>query len=100
MNTLDAVFFDIGGTLGDFNPATGVFQPFPDSSKLLQEIGQGLGLRIGIISTIGPFTKDAVWSLLENGGLAVHIDRTGFVSEDDTYDRYLAVPQVYHPIDE
>jgi HAD superfamily hydrolase (TIGR01509 family) len=50
---------------------------------LLQKIGQELGLRIGIISTIGAFTNDVVWSMLENAGLTDHIDRTGFVSEHD-----------------
>ena len=33
---IDMVFFDIGGTLGERHPTTGLFKPFPSSAGLLK----------------------------------------------------------------
>ena len=48
------VFFDIGGTLGERNPANGNFVAFPSSVGLLKAMRDELGVRVGIITTLGP----------------------------------------------
>ena len=83
MNEIDVVFFDIGNTLGQFNPETGVFQGFPDSVGILTGIRQQLGVRIGIITTLGSMANSEAMILLEMAGLADHIDRELLISEHD-----------------
>lgn len=81
---IEFVFFDIGGTLGNRNPSTGVFVPFPSSAKLLGTLRDQMGLRIGIITTLGDqLTNNDALAMLQNAGLKKFIDPAGFVSDHD-----------------
>ncbi len=80
---IDIVFFDIGGTLGDRNSTTGKFTAFPSSAGLLQSMHQ-LGLRVGIITTLGAQLTDAqALDMLKQAGLSQFLDPVGFVSDHD-----------------
>ena len=80
---LDFVFFDIGGTLGERNASTGEFTPFPDSSTLLKEMRDTLGLRVGIITSLGTLSNSDGLAILQKANLAKFLDPKGFVSEHD-----------------
>jgi FMN phosphatase YigB (HAD superfamily) len=81
---IEVVFFDIGGTLGERDRATGTFLPYPSSAGLLQAMRQIVGLRVGIITTLGPdLTNADGLALLQNAGLALFLDPQGFVSDHD-----------------
>lgn len=84
LREIDFVFFDIGGTLGERNAADGNFVPFPSSAGLLKAMRDQLGLRVGIITTLGTqLTNAAGLALLENAGLDQFIDPIGFISDHD-----------------
>jgi FMN phosphatase YigB (HAD superfamily) len=81
-NQIDFVFFDIGGTLGDRN-AAGKFVAFASSAGLLQSMRQ-IGLRIGIITTLGTqLTNAQALEMLKQAGLDQFLDPDGFVSDHD-----------------
>jgi FMN phosphatase YigB (HAD superfamily) len=79
---IDFVFFDIGGTLGERNATTGDFVPFPTSAGLMQSM-RDLGLRVGIITTLGTLTNADGLALLKKAGLKTFLDPAGFISEHD-----------------
>lgn len=80
---IDIVFFDIGGTLGDRN-AAGKLIPFPSSVGLLKAMREQLGLRVGIITTLGEGLSNAAGlALLREAGLDRFIDPRGFISDHD-----------------
>lgn len=89
------VFFDIGGTLGDRDPATGNLIPFPTSAKLLAAVRDAIGLRIGVITTLGPLSNAQGHALLEQAGLAGFLDPQGFVSEHDVREVAKPHPAIY-----
>jgi FMN phosphatase YigB (HAD superfamily) len=79
---IDFVFFDIGWTLGE-RDAAGKFTPFPSSAGLLRAMREAVGLRVGIITTLGGQLTDAeALKLLEGAGLRKFLDPDGFVSDD------------------
>jgi FMN phosphatase YigB (HAD superfamily) len=79
---IDFVFFDIGGTLGE-RDASGKFKPFPSSAGLLKAMREGVGLRVGIITTLGGQLTDAeALKMLEGAGLKQFLDPDGFVSDN------------------
>jgi FMN phosphatase YigB (HAD superfamily) len=81
---IEAVFFDIGGTLGETDPATLAFQPYPSSAELLRALRDDLGLRVGIITTLGDRLSSAeAIGLLRKAGLYAFIDPNAFVSDHD-----------------
>jgi len=80
------VFFDIGGTLGERNQTTGKLQLFPSSLPMLTAIRDLMGLRIGIITTLGPLNNDQGRALLAQAGVAPFLDPHGFVSEHDVHE--------------
>jgi hypothetical protein len=83
VGAVDIVFFDIGGTLGTAT-RTGL-APFPSSVTLLRQLHEVVGLRIGIITTLGTsFTNAQAMTMLQQAGLAQFIDPHGFVSDHDT----------------
>jgi len=84
MGEIDVVFFDIGDTLGAVNPATGIFEPFSDSARLLAGVQQKFGIRNGIITTLGHMTNLEAYSMLETAGLTDHLDRKLLISEHDS----------------
>jgi FMN phosphatase YigB (HAD superfamily) len=79
---IDFVFFDIGGTLGERKP-TGEFTPFSSSPGLLKAMRDQLGLRVGIITTLGTLTNAQGLALLKTAGLDQFLAPTGFISEHD-----------------
>jgi FMN phosphatase YigB (HAD superfamily) len=79
---IDFVFFDIGGTLGERNSA-GAFVSFPSSAGLLKSMRQ-IGLRVGIITTLGSqLTNTEALQMLTQAGLSQFLDPAGFVSDHD-----------------
>jgi beta-phosphoglucomutase-like phosphatase (HAD superfamily) len=81
---IDFVFFDIGGTLGDRDQSSGKLIPFPSSARMLRALREQVGLRIGIITTLGPGLEnhDGL-ALLREAGLDGFLDPEGFVSDHD-----------------
>ena len=92
---LRAVFIDIGGTLGDRDPKTGRFTVYPSSAQLLRSFRDELGLRIGVITTLGTVTNVQARELLEEAGLAQYVDKAGLVSEHDTGGIAKPDPRIY-----
>ena len=83
MRGIDVVFFDIGGTLAAAS-ADGL-TPFPGSVDLLRDLRDVVGLRIGVITTLGnQFTNAEALAMLKEAGLATFLDPHGFVSDHDT----------------
>jgi FMN phosphatase YigB (HAD superfamily) len=80
---IDIFLFDIGGTLG-LAGANGL-TPFPGSAELLRDLRDIVGLRVGIITTLGTqLTNADAMAMLQQAGLAPFIDPQGFVSDHDT----------------
>src|SRR5437763_1223262 len=80
---IDFVFFDIGGTLGDRDPHSGDLVPFPSTMPMLTSMRDVLGMRIGVITTLGTLTRADGLQLLRKSGLEPFIDPNGFISEHD-----------------
>jgi FMN phosphatase YigB (HAD superfamily) len=80
---LEFVFFDIGGTLAEFDQSANKLVPFPSSVGLLKAM-KDLGVRIGIITTLGTqLTKQQGLDLLHQAGLDNLVDPLGFISDKD-----------------
>jgi FMN phosphatase YigB (HAD superfamily) len=78
---IDFVFFDIGGTLGEKTAA--IFKAFPSSAGLLRAMRENVGLRVGIITTLGGQMSDAeALEMLRDAGLEKFLDPKGFVSDN------------------
>lgn len=81
---IDAIFFDIGGTLGEYEAETKKLVPYASSLGLLQALRDRVGLRVGVITTLGPdFTDADGLALLHGAGLDSFLDPQGFVSDHD-----------------
>jgi FMN phosphatase YigB (HAD superfamily) len=94
VNSVEYVFFDIGGTLGNRDSA-GDFSVFPSSKKLLNSLGNTVGVRIGVSTTLGDLTEPQERNLLVQAGLAGLLDPQGFTSEHSTGDVAKPDPGVY-----
>ena len=92
---IEFAFFDIGGTLGERDPANGKLIPFASSKKLLKTIREIVGLRIGIITSLGSLSNVQGRALVEQAGLASFLDPQGFVSEHDTNGVAKPDPTIY-----
>jgi FMN phosphatase YigB (HAD superfamily) len=80
---IEFAFFDIGGTLAEFNQSANKLVPFPSSIGLLKAM-KNLGLRVGIITTLGAhLTKQQGLDLLRDADLDSFIDPLGFISDKD-----------------
>lgn len=80
---IEFVFFDIGGTLAEFDQPANKLVPFPSSVGLLKAM-KDLGLRVGIITTLGTqLTNQQGLDLLHKAGLDGFLDPLGFVSDKD-----------------
>jgi FMN phosphatase YigB (HAD superfamily) len=78
--TLSAVFFDIGGTLGDRDPS-GRLVPFDDSVALLRAMRDTLGLKVGVITNLpASMSDDQLRQLLTDAGLLPFLDPRGVVT--------------------
>jgi len=93
--SLEFVFFDIGGTLGEPDSATGQLIPFASSRKLLKSVRDVFGLRVGVITSLGPLSNAQGRVLLEQAGLAAFLDPQGFVSEHDNNEIAKPDPAIY-----
>lgn len=94
MSAITWIFFDIGGTLGERDPATGRLVPYPSTKPFLVALRQ-LGLRLGVITTLGPLTNAQGKALLQQAGLAEFIGPVGFISEHDVNGTAKPDPGIY-----
>jgi len=92
---LEFAFFDIGGTLGERDPVTGKLIPFASSKRLLKAVREIVGLRIGVITSLGSLGDAQGRALLEQAGLASFLDPQGFVSEHDANEVTKPDPAIY-----
>lgn len=93
---IDCVFFDIGGTLGERNAATGEFRAYPSSAPLLRAMRERLGLRVGVITTLGAdLDDDDGWALLRGAGLDAYLERVIFVSDHNDVGVSKPDPAIY-----
>jgi FMN phosphatase YigB (HAD superfamily) len=92
---LQAVFLDIGGTLGERDATTGTFVAYPSSAALLRSLRDVMRLRIGIITTLGPLSNPQGIEILQNASLLQFIDGSGFVSEHDNDGIAKPDPSIY-----
>lgn len=92
---LKAVFVDIGGTLGERDPATGRLVPYPSSADMLRSFRDVLRLRVGVITTLGPLSNAQALQLLEQADLRQYIDADALVSEHDTQGIAKPDPRIY-----
>jgi FMN phosphatase YigB (HAD superfamily) len=88
------VFFDIGGTLGDRDQATGKLVPFPSTAKMMAGVRE-MGLPMGVITTLGSLTNAEGLELLDHAGLKGFLSPNGFVSEHDVHERGKPFPEIY-----
>jgi len=82
MGKIDCVFCDIGGTLGNYDPVANKLVVFPSTVPLL-EVMRSLGLRLGVITTLGALTNTQGRELLDAAGLLTYFDAAAFISEHD-----------------
>lgn len=83
-NEIEFVFFDIGGTLGERNSSNGNFEGFSSSVGLLKAMRNDLGMRVGIITTLGAqLSNSDGLALLEKAHLDQFLDSDGFISDHD-----------------
>ena len=80
---IEMIFFDIGGTLGERDNATGQLVPFPSTHTLLTAIRDKIKVKMGIITTLGSLSNKQGRDLVARSGLAEFFDPLGFVSEHD-----------------
>jgi FMN phosphatase YigB (HAD superfamily) len=93
--SLEMIFFDIGGTLGEWNQATQKLVPFASTPTLLTAIRDDMKIRMGIITTLGVLSNIQGLDILTQAGLAAFFDPDGFVSEHDVSDQGKPKPAIY-----
>ena len=89
------IFFDIGGTLGERDSATGKLVAYPSTPDLLTRMRDVLKLRMGIITTLGTLSNNQGLRLLADAGLSEFFDEAGFVSEHDVNGQGKPSPVIY-----
>jgi HAD superfamily hydrolase (TIGR01509 family) len=77
-----AVFFDIGRTLGELDPA-GKLVLYPDTKLLVAALTETLHLRAGIITNAGSMKAAEVAALLAPTGLAERFELARIVTSAD-----------------
>ena len=92
---IEILFFDIGGTLGEWNQAAGKLIPYPGTTRLLRAVREEMGARIGIITTLGSLGNAQGRDILGQAGLAGFLDPTAFVSEHDVNGAGKPRPEIY-----
>ena len=93
-NSLRAVFFDIGDTLLRRDPTTDAWVPVPGIATVLRDARDLLGLKIGVITTLGTLSNDDARALLDDAGLWSFITANGLISEHDA-DAAKPAPEIY-----
>jgi FMN phosphatase YigB (HAD superfamily) len=94
LKPIEFVFFDIGGTLGERNSA-GDFAAFSSTRRLLSTLRDKVGLRLGIITSLGDLTDEDGRRMLEGAGLAEFLDPDGFVSDHNSEGVSKPMPAIY-----
>src|SRR5262249_52327613 len=77
------------------DPVTGKLVPFPSSTKLMAAVHDVIGLRIGVITTLGVLSNSQGMTLLKEAGLGAFLDPAGFVSEHDVGEAAKPDPKIY-----
>lgn len=83
MAILNAMFFDIGGTLGDVDPVSLELALFPDTIPILSA-AQALGLRLGVITNVAKEVDRArVRTMLAAAGIVHFFDEAGLITSTE-----------------
>jgi len=82
-SVIRAVFFDIGGTLGDVDGGSLLLTPYPGSVDLVRAMKNELGLRTGILTNAGTLRAKAVLDMLEAAGFGGLFDEATVVTSAD-----------------
>lgn len=80
---IDFIFYDIGGTLADLDPNTKKLVPFPSTVPMLTKVRDVLRIPIGIITTLGSFSRQQGLDMLKEAGLLGFLHPMGFICEHD-----------------
>jgi putative hydrolase of the HAD superfamily len=83
MPVLEAMFFDIGGTLGEVDPTSLRLHLFPDTISILHAT-RALGLSLGVITNVAPTVdKDRVRAMLTEAGIANLFEDRGLITSTE-----------------
>jgi FMN phosphatase YigB (HAD superfamily) len=83
MAILNAMFFDIGGTLGTVEPTSLTLQLFPDTIAILSA-ARALGLRLGVITNVArDVDKDRIRAMLAEARIVQFFDEQGFITSTE-----------------
>jgi len=83
MALLNAVFFDIGGTLGTVDPASLKLELFDDTTAILSAM-HALGLRLGVITNVAPSVdRDRVRTMLAEAQILDFFDEAGCITSTE-----------------
>lgn len=83
MPVLNAMFFDIGGTLGEVEPTSLKLHIFPDTISILSA-ARALGFRLGVITNVPhDVDKDRVKAMLAEARIAHLFDDDGFITSTE-----------------
>jgi FMN phosphatase YigB (HAD superfamily) len=80
---LDAMFFDIGGTLGKVEPTSLKLHMFPDTIAILSGV-RALGFRLGVITNVPhDVDKARVRAILAEAHIAHLFDEDGLITSTE-----------------
>jgi FMN phosphatase YigB (HAD superfamily) len=80
---LNAMFFDIGGTLGEVDPESLKLHMFPDTLSILHA-ARALGLRLGVITNVSSTVdKERVRVMLTEAGIAHLFEDDGLITSTE-----------------
>lgn len=83
MPVLNAMFFDIGGTLGEVEPTSLKLHIFPDTISILRA-ARALGLRLGVITNVArDVDKDRVRAMLAGARIANLFEDCGLITSTE-----------------
>jgi len=83
MPALKAMFFDVGGTLGDVEPAAAALDIFPDTVMILG-MARALGFRLGIITNVqAHLDRGKIMTMLKQAGIADFFDESALVTSTE-----------------
>lgn len=83
MPTLNAILFDIGGTLGEVEPTSLTLHIFPDTISILSG-ARALGLKLGVITNVPrDVDKDRIRAMLAEARISHLFDDDGLITSTD-----------------
>jgi FMN phosphatase YigB (HAD superfamily) len=92
--TIDFIFFDIGGTLADLD-SHGKLVPYPTTTQMLVRFRDMLQIPMGVITTLGSYSREQGLALLHEAGLDGFLAPNGFFCEHDNGDVAKPSPSIY-----